>query len=89
MKTRKIPALIQSTRRSFCLADGPANSNLYAMKTTIDSPLLTVELERKGRLLVAVPTKDTSRLSSKTVERARKRLRKDRLGGSLKHADRS
>jgi AbrB family looped-hinge helix DNA binding protein len=43
---------------------------------------LTVKLERKGRLLVAVPTKDTSRLSSDTVERTRKTLRKERSGAS-------
>src|SRR5437660_434242 len=43
---------------------------------------LTVRLERKGRLLVAVPTKDTPRLSADTVERARKTLRKERSGAS-------
>jgi AbrB family looped-hinge helix DNA binding protein len=35
---------------------------------------LAVRLERKGRLLVAVPTKDTPRLSKDTVERTRKAL---------------
>jgi AbrB family looped-hinge helix DNA binding protein len=99
------------------LADGPANGNLYAMKTTIDHagrlviprdirresgikpgmPLevrwekgaiaiipapLEVKLERKGRLLVAVPTKNTPRLSTDTVERTRKTLRKERSGAS-------
>jgi len=39
---------------------------------------LPVKLERKGRLLVAVPAKDTPRLSTETVERARKRLRRER-----------
>ena len=43
---------------------------------------LTVKLERKGRLLVAVPTKDTSPLKSDTVERTRKTLRKERSGAS-------
>jgi AbrB family looped-hinge helix DNA binding protein len=43
---------------------------------------LTVKLERKGRLLVAVPAKDTPRLSTDTVERARKTLRKERSGAS-------
>jgi AbrB family looped-hinge helix DNA binding protein len=43
---------------------------------------LTVKLERKGRLLVAVPSKDTPRLSSDTVERTRKTLRKERSGAS-------
>ena len=43
---------------------------------------LTVELERKGRLLVAVPTKDTPRLSTDRVERTRKTLRKERSGAS-------
>ncbi|MGH7926385.1 MAG: AbrB/MazE/SpoVT family DNA-binding domain-containing protein, partial [Candidatus Binatia bacterium] len=43
---------------------------------------LPVKLERKGRLLVAVPTKDTPRLSTDTVERTRKRLRKERSGAS-------
>src|SRR5918999_3763371 len=33
---------------------------------------LEVKLERKGRLLVAVPARETSRLSTDTVERARK-----------------
>src|SRR5437773_6164176 len=37
---------------------------------------LPVKLERKGRLLVAVPTTDTPRLSADTVERTRKRLRR-------------
>ena len=43
---------------------------------------LAVKLERKGRLLVAVPAKDTSRLSTETVERTRKSLRKERSGAS-------
>ncbi len=43
---------------------------------------LPVKLERKGRLLVAVPTKDTPSLSTDTVERTRKRLRKERYGPS-------
>jgi AbrB family looped-hinge helix DNA binding protein len=43
---------------------------------------LAVRLERKGRLLVAVPTKDTPRLSKDTVERTRKALRKERSGDS-------
>ena len=43
---------------------------------------LTVQLERKGRLLVAVPTKDTARLSTETVERTRKTLRKESSGAS-------
>ncbi|MGH7870727.1 MAG: AbrB/MazE/SpoVT family DNA-binding domain-containing protein [Candidatus Binatia bacterium] len=43
---------------------------------------LAVKLERKGRLLVAVPTKDTPRLSADTVERTRKVLRKERSGDS-------
>ena len=43
---------------------------------------LAVKLERKGRLLVAVPTKNISRLSSETVERTRKTLRKERSGAS-------
>jgi AbrB family looped-hinge helix DNA binding protein len=43
---------------------------------------LTVKLERKGRLLVAVPAKDTPRLSTDTVERTRKALRRERSGAS-------
>jgi len=43
---------------------------------------LPVKLERKGRLLVAVPTTDTPRLSADTVERTRKRLRRERSAGS-------
>ena len=43
---------------------------------------LTVKLERKGRLLVAVPAKDAPRLSADTVERTRKTLRKERSGAS-------
>jgi len=43
---------------------------------------LAVKLERKGRLLVAVSTKDTPRLSADTVERTRKVLRKERSGDS-------
>ena len=44
---------------------------------------LEVKLERKGRLLVAVPAKDTSHLSADTVERTRKRLRKERSGDAV------
>ena len=43
---------------------------------------LPVKLERKGRLLVAVPAKDTPRLSTDTVERTRKTLRKERSSAS-------
>jgi AbrB family looped-hinge helix DNA binding protein len=43
---------------------------------------LEVKLERKGRLLVAVPRRGTSRLSPDTVERTRKTLRKERSGAS-------
>jgi AbrB family looped-hinge helix DNA binding protein len=43
---------------------------------------LEVKLERKGRLLVAVPAKDTASLSADTVERTRKTLRKERSGAS-------
>jgi AbrB family looped-hinge helix DNA binding protein len=43
---------------------------------------LTVKLQRKGRLLVAVPAKDTSPLTSDTVERTRRTLRKERSGAS-------
>jgi AbrB family looped-hinge helix DNA binding protein len=43
---------------------------------------LEVKLERKGRLLVAVPTKNTPRLSTDTIERTRKTLRKERSGAS-------
>ena len=43
---------------------------------------LPVKLERKGRLLVAVPAKDTPRLSTDTVERTRKRLRRERSAAS-------
>jgi AbrB family looped-hinge helix DNA binding protein len=46
-------------------------------------PPLEVKLERKGRLLVAVPAKKkTPRLSADTVERTRKILRKERSGAS-------
>jgi AbrB family looped-hinge helix DNA binding protein len=43
---------------------------------------LAVKLQRKGRLLVAVPAKDAPRLSTETVERTRKRLRRERSGAS-------
>jgi AbrB family looped-hinge helix DNA binding protein len=43
---------------------------------------LPVKLERKGRLLVAVPTKETSPLTSDAVERIRRTLRKERSGAS-------
>jgi len=41
---------------------------------------LPVKLERKCRLLVAIPTEGTPRLSADTVERTRKALRKERSG---------
>jgi bifunctional DNA-binding transcriptional regulator/antitoxin component of YhaV-PrlF toxin-antitoxin module len=44
---------------------------------------LEVKLEWNGRLLVAAPAKDTSRLSSDTVERTRKSLRKERSGNAV------
>jgi AbrB family looped-hinge helix DNA binding protein len=44
---------------------------------------LPVTLERKGRLLVAVPSKYTARLSAETVERTRKSLRKERSGDPI------
>jgi AbrB family looped-hinge helix DNA binding protein len=43
---------------------------------------LPVKLERKGRLLVAVPARATLPLSTDTVERTRKALRKERSGAS-------
>jgi AbrB family looped-hinge helix DNA binding protein len=43
---------------------------------------LPVKLARKGRLLVAVPARETSSLSSDTVERTRRTLRKERSGTS-------
>jgi AbrB family looped-hinge helix DNA binding protein len=49
---------------------------------TITPAPLQVKLEQKGRLLVAVATKDTPRLSTETVERTRKALRKERSGAS-------
>jgi AbrB family looped-hinge helix DNA binding protein len=51
-------------------------------KIAITPAPLPVKLERKGRLLVAVPATDTPRLSADTVERTRKTLRKERSGGS-------
>jgi AbrB family looped-hinge helix DNA binding protein len=41
---------------------------------------LEVKLDRKGRLLVAVPAREVSRLSADTVERTRRNLRKKRSG---------
>jgi AbrB family looped-hinge helix DNA binding protein len=41
---------------------------------------LPLKLERKGRLLVAVPSEGTPSLSAHTVERTRKALRKERSG---------
>ena len=43
---------------------------------------LEVKLQRKGRLLVAIPVKETPRLSADTVERSRKAIRKERSGGA-------
>ncbi len=43
---------------------------------------LPVKLQRKGRLLVAGPAKETPRLSADTVERTRTRLRRERSVGS-------
>jgi AbrB family looped-hinge helix DNA binding protein len=47
-------------------------------KIAITPASLPVKLERKGRLLLAVPTKDTPRLTTDAVEHTRKRLRKKR-----------
>jgi AbrB family looped-hinge helix DNA binding protein len=43
---------------------------------------LPVKLEHKGRLVVAVPAKDTPRLPADAVERTRKRLHKERSARS-------
>jgi AbrB family looped-hinge helix DNA binding protein len=51
-------------------------------KIAITPAPLPVKLERKGRLLVAVATEDTPRLTTDTVERTRKRLRRERFGTS-------
>jgi AbrB family looped-hinge helix DNA binding protein len=52
-------------------------------KIAITPAPLPVKLERKGRLLVAVPTGDNPpHLTTDTVERTRKRLRKERAGAS-------
>jgi AbrB family looped-hinge helix DNA binding protein len=51
-------------------------------KIAITPATLPVKLQRKGRLLVAVPSKDVPRLSTDTVERTRKRLRRERSLGS-------
>jgi AbrB family looped-hinge helix DNA binding protein len=42
---------------------------------------LEVKLQRKGRLLVAVPKKGTPRISADAVERTRRTLRKERASG--------
>ena len=99
------------------MADAPAKSNFYIMRTSIDRagrlvipkeirrksgiepgmPLevrwekgaiaitpapLTVRLERKGRLLVAVSAEAVAPLSTNTVERIRKKLRRERSADS-------
>ena len=51
-------------------------------KIAITPAPLPVKLERKGRLLVAVPTDDTPLLTTDAVERTRKRLRRERAGAS-------
>jgi AbrB family looped-hinge helix DNA binding protein len=51
-------------------------------KIAITPALRSAKLERKGRLLVALPTKDTSPLTTDTVERTRKRLRREGSVGS-------
>ena len=52
-------------------------------KIAIAPAPLPVKLERKGRLLVAVPTKDTSRLTTDTVQRTPKQLRRERSAASI------
>ena len=47
---------------------------------------LAVKLERKGRLLVAVPVKDSPRLSTETVERTCKRSVKNAPALPANHA---
>jgi AbrB family looped-hinge helix DNA binding protein len=44
----------------------------------IEPAPLPVKLVRKGRLLVAVPQQDTGPLTAETVERTRRRLRRER-----------
>ena len=45
----------------------------------IEPEPLPVKLERKGRLLVAIPQKDITPLTVETVERTRRTLRRERL----------
>jgi AbrB family looped-hinge helix DNA binding protein len=47
-------------------------------KIAITPAPLPVTLERKGRLLVAVPSKETPHLTADSVERTRKKLRGER-----------
>ena len=47
-------------------------------KIAIAPAPLPVKLERKGRLLVAVPTKENPRLMTGSVEQIRKKLRRKR-----------
>ena len=49
-----------------------------AGRIEIEPAPLPVKLERKGRLLIAVPEKDVGPLTAATVERTRKTLRRER-----------
>jgi hypothetical protein len=51
-------------------------------KIAITPSPVTVNLERKRRLIVAVLTEATPRLSTNTVERTREKLRRERSADS-------
>jgi hypothetical protein len=46
----------------------------------IEPAPLPIKLERRGRLLVAVPQETMTPLTSQTVEETRRKLRRERIG---------
>jgi AbrB family looped-hinge helix DNA binding protein len=69
-------------RREARLAPGaPLEVRWRAGRIEIEPAPVPVRLQRKGRLLVAVPTKKLPKLTPETVERTRAKLLDERASG--------
>ena len=85
MKTTIDPAgrlvIPKEIRREAGLRPGmPLDVRLREGRIEIEPAPLPVKLVRKGKLLVAVAARDVPALTSETVERTRRAIRRERAG---------
>ena len=85
MKTTIDPAgrlvIPKEIRREAGLRPGmPLDVRLRGGRIEIEPAPLPVKLVRKGKLLVAVAARDIPALTSETVERTRRAIRRERAG---------